>query len=157
MYWSSISLTSSSASARIVTLSSGISMSFTANDSPALVAKVKPVCINLSAKITVSRVPHSLKLMFIRREISFFFNVLLIISKGKPLGKISDRNERPTVVLWRLTRLPRPTSESSLPSSIRTSHEAWRSISPFSYARFASVTLAKIIPSPLAPIFSLDM
>ena len=73
-------------------------MSPTQMEMPARVAKVKPDCINLSAKITVSRKPHRRKAALIKREISFFFNALLINSKVSPAGKISDSKARPTVV-----------------------------------------------------------
>jgi len=39
-------------------------------------------------------------------EISFFFNALLMTSKGKPFGKISDNKARPTVVSTNITDCP---------------------------------------------------
>ncbi len=76
----------------------GIDMSLTPNEMPARVAMVKPACISLSAKITVSRRPQRRKPMLIRREISFFFSGLFKRSKVRPAGRISDSSARPTVV-----------------------------------------------------------
>ena len=61
-------------------------MSSTAIEIPARVARLKPVCINLSANITVSRRPQRWKLALIKREISFFFSALLINGNGNPSG-----------------------------------------------------------------------
>ncbi|MNC88935.1 hypothetical protein D3C83_48120 [compost metagenome] len=98
MYCFSISCTSFSASEMISPFWVGISMSSTAMERPALVAMAKPAYISLSAKITVSRRPQRRKLALIKREISFFFNALLMSSKDSPGGRISDSNARPTVV-----------------------------------------------------------
>ena len=77
---------------------SGISRSSTQIDRPARVAKVKPVYISLSAKITVSRMPQRRKASLMSFEISFFFSGLLMIVNGRPAGRISDMSARPTVV-----------------------------------------------------------
>ena len=73
-------------------------MSCTPNEMPARVAMVKPACISLSAKITVSRSPQRRKPMLISFEISFFFSALLSSSNDRPIGRISDSSARPTVV-----------------------------------------------------------
>ena len=73
-------------------------MSFTPNEMPPRVAMVKPACISLSAKITVSRSPQRRKPTLIRREISFFLSGLLSRSNDRPGGRISDSSARPTVV-----------------------------------------------------------
>ena len=77
-------------------------MSSTAIDKPAFVAKEKPDCNSLSAKMTVDRNPHFLKEEFINFEISFFFNTLLSSSNGNPGGRIFDKIARPTVVPYLL-------------------------------------------------------
>ncbi len=76
----------------------GMVMSCTPKEMPARVAMVKPACISLSAKITVSRRPQRRKAALIRREISFFFSGLFSSSKGSPAGRISESSARPTVV-----------------------------------------------------------
>ena len=98
MYWLSISLTSNSAASSRVFFFSGISMSFTPNEMPARVAVVKPACMSLSAKITVSRRPQRRNDALISLEISFFLRALLISGNGRPGGRISDRSARPIVV-----------------------------------------------------------
>ena len=98
MYWFSISFTSFSACLISSCFCSGMRMSLTPNEIPARVAIVKPACISLSAKITVSRSPQRRKAALMRREISFFLSGLLSSSKGSPGGRISDRSERPMVV-----------------------------------------------------------
>ncbi len=76
----------------------GTSMSSMAIEIPARVARRKPDCSSLSAKITVSRRPHLRNAVLIRREISFFLSGLFSTENGSPLGRISDRIARPTVV-----------------------------------------------------------
>ena len=76
----------------------GMRMSCTPNEIPARVAMVKPACISLSAKITVSRRPQRRNAALIRREISFFFSGRLSSANGSPGGRISDSRARPTVV-----------------------------------------------------------
>ena len=73
-------------------------MSSTQIEMPARVANVKPACISLSAKITVSRRPQRRNEALISLEISFFFSALLISANGSPGGRISDSSARPTVV-----------------------------------------------------------
>ena len=73
-------------------------MSSIAMEIPARVAKRKPDCNSLSAKITVSLKPQRRNDKLIKREISFFFSALLMLSNDMPLGKISDNIARPTVV-----------------------------------------------------------
>ena len=65
---------------------------------PERVAKRKPFCNSLSANTTVSFKPHLRKDVLMSLEISFFLSALLMFSKAKPLGKISDNKARPTVV-----------------------------------------------------------
>ncbi|MNJ55711.1 hypothetical protein D3C81_1659530 [compost metagenome] len=79
-------------------LAVGISMSPMAIEIPPRVASLKPDCISLSAKITVSRRPQRRNDWLIRREISFFFSALFSTVKGRPFGRISDSSARPTVV-----------------------------------------------------------
>jgi hypothetical protein len=82
----------------------GISMSSMAIEMPARVARRKPVCSSLSAKITVSFRPHLRKEALIRREISFFFSALLMLLEGQALGqdlrqqRATDRGARPGCV-----------------------------------------------------------
>ena len=65
-------------------------MSSIAIDRPARVASVKPDCINLSAKITVSRSPHLRNAVLMSLLISFFFSGLFRTENGRPAGRISD-------------------------------------------------------------------
>src|SRR5476651_303877 len=74
--------------------SSGISRSSTQIDRPARVAKLKPVYMSLSAKITVSRIPQRRNASLMSLEISFFLSGLLMIEKGSPAGRISDMRAR---------------------------------------------------------------
>ncbi len=98
MYWFSISFASASEARISSCFCAGIVMSCTPNEMPARVAMVKPCCISLSAKITVSRSPQRRKPTLIRREISFFFSALFSSENGSPAGRISERSARPMVV-----------------------------------------------------------
>lgn len=98
MYCLSYSFTLAAASEMIFSLAGGTSMSSMAIEMPARVARRKPDCSSLSAKITVSRRPHLRNAVLIRREISFFFSGLFSTENGRPFGRISDRIARPTVV-----------------------------------------------------------
>src|SRR5665647_3067552 len=82
----------------MLSFSLGTSMSSMQMEMPALVARRKPACSNLSANTTVSFRPHLRKDTLIRLEISFFFKALLMLEKGRPLGRISDSSARPPVV-----------------------------------------------------------
>ena len=75
-----------------------MSRSSTQIERPARVAKVKPVYISLSAKITVSRMPQRRNASLMSLEISFFLSALLMSANGSPAGRISDSSARPTVV-----------------------------------------------------------
>src|SRR5437773_2085654 len=123
-------------------------MSSTQIDMPARVAMVKPACISLSAKITVSRSPQRRKDALMSLEISFFLSALLINSKGRPTGRISESRARPTVVRWRTSLSifspPGPNSASRM----RTVTPACSSALPESYARATSVTSANTMASP---------
>ncbi|CPM37947.1 Uncharacterised protein [Bordetella pertussis] len=113
-------------------LAFGISMSSMAIEMPPRVARRKPDCISLSAKITVSRRPQRRNDWLIRREISFFFRALFSTVKGRPLGRISDSSARPTVVSWRcLTGCHSPCSSRSY-SVRRTVMRVCSSTSPLS-------------------------
>ncbi|MNC90376.1 hypothetical protein D3C83_64660 [compost metagenome] len=98
MYCDSISFTSVSAERISSCLAVGMCMSFTPKEMPPRVAMVKPACISLSAKITVSRRPQRRKPMLISFEISFFLSGLLRRSNVRPAGRISESSARPTVV-----------------------------------------------------------
>ncbi len=98
MYCDSISFTSASEAAISSCLAVGMRMSCTPKEMPPRVAIVKPDCMSLSAKITVSRSPQRRKPTLMRREISFFLSGLLSRSKDSPGGRISESSARPTVV-----------------------------------------------------------
>src|SRR2546426_4533041 len=89
-------------------------MSSTQIEMPARVAMVKPACMSLSAKITVSRSPQRRKDALMSFEISFFLSALLINSKGRPTGRISESRARPTVGL----RSEEHTSELQSPCNL---------------------------------------
>ena len=128
----------------------GTNMSSTQIEMPALVAKRKPFCNNLSAKTTVSFNPHLRKETLINLEISFFFSALLMFSKGKPFGKISLSNARPTVVSRIFVDATNsPVVLSLVYSVIRTLTRAVSSATPASKARCTSAILANTKPSPL--------
>ncbi len=84
-----------------------------------------------------------------RREISFFLSALFRFENGRPLGRISDRSARPTVVS---TSLVTGVNSPSLPFSYsvrRTLILAVTSTCSLSSARCTSATSEKMIPSPL--------
>ena len=145
-----MSFTSFSDAAMMACFSCGTNMSSTQMEIPARVAKRKPFCNNLSANTTVSFKPHLRKDVLMSLEISFFFNALLMLEKGKPLGKISDNNARPTVVSTKLVVVTNsPVSLLLIDSVIRTVTRAVSSAWPASKARCTSPTLANTKPSPL--------
>src|SRR5207247_519488 len=128
----------------------GTSMSSTQIDRPARVAMGKPACMSLSAKITVSRSPQRRKGALMSLEISFFLSALLINSKGRPTGRISESRARPTVVRCRTSlSIFSPRGPNSA-SRMRTVIPACSSAFPESYARATSVTSANTMASPLA-------
>ncbi|MDT4873922.1 hypothetical protein FQZ97_1091900 [compost metagenome] len=128
----------------------GTSMSSTAIEIPARVARRKPFCSSLSAKTTVSFRPHLRKDTLISLEISFFFSGLFSTSKGRPLGRISDSSARPTVVSTReMKGVNSPVALSSVYCCRRTLILAVISTAPLSSARCSSSRSAKIMPSPL--------
>ena len=134
-------------------------MSSIAIEIPARVAKRKPACNSLSAKITVSLKPQRRNDKLIKREISFFLSALLMLSNAMPLGKISDNMARPTVVWRKVTFLTKRASPSASLSTksysvIRTAMRVANSTCLFSYARITSLISANVIPSPLALIAS---
>ena len=114
----------------IAGFSLGTSMSSTAMEMPARVARRKPYCSSLSAKTTVSLSPHLRKETLIRREISFFLSALLTKENGRPMGRISLSKARPAVVSTRLVEaVNSPVSLSLACSVMRTVTRAVRSTS----------------------------
>ena len=133
----------------------GTSMSSTAIEMPALVASRKPFCSSLSANTTVSFRPHLRNEMLMSLEISFFFNALLRLENGRPLGRISDSSARPTVVsTMDVDGTNSPVSLSLFHSVMRTLTLAVSTTWSASSARCTSPTSAKIMPSPLALVRS---
>ena len=150
-----MSLTSFSDALMMAPFSGGTNMSSMAIEIPARVAKRKPFCNSLSANTTVSFKPHLRNDTLMSLEISFFFNDLLMLEKGKPLGKISDNKARPTVVSTKLVvGTNSPVSLSLVHSVKRTATLAVNSTTPASKARCTSVKLANTKPSPLPLIRS---
>ncbi len=117
---------------------------------PALVARRKPACSNLSAKTTVSFSPHLRNEVLMSLEISFFLSALFRFENGRPLGRISDSKARPTVVSTSLViGVNSPVSLSFSYSVRRTAILAVTSTCSLSSARCTSATSEKMIPSPL--------
>ena len=128
----------------------GTSMSSMQIEIPALVANRKPACNSLSANTTVSFKPHLRNDTLMSLEISFFFNALFRLEKGKPLGRISESKARPPVVSQILVEgVNSPVSLSLMYSVRRTLMRAFRSSSPASKARRTSPVSEKTRPSPL--------
>jgi len=116
---------------------------------PARVASLKPDCISLSAKTTVSFSPHLRNEALISRLISFFLSVLLMLVKGSPLGRISESSARPAVVSTRRVSGTKPSPSALLLHSVRrTLTRAVISTSPQSSARCSSARSANTMPSP---------
>ena len=83
-------------------------------------------------------------------EISFFFKALFKWLNGKPLGKISDKSARPTVVSTSEALLENsPVSLSLAHSVMRTVTLAVSSTTSASSARCTSPMSANTKPSPL--------
>jgi hypothetical protein len=88
--------------------------------------------------------------VLISREISFFFSALLMLLKGRPLGRISDSSARPTVVSTSLVSgVNSPVSLFFVHSVRRTLILAVISTCSLSNARCTSAMSEKTMPSPL--------
>ena len=126
-----------------------------AMDRPARVANAKPVYISLSAKITVSRMPHLRKAALMSLEISFFLSGLLMCGERQAgrqnLGE--QRTSRPWCRNAQSFRAFSPSAPTSIFLDSDRYPRAFSSTLPLSYAREASATLMKSEPSPRALIF----